>query len=109
MQGSRQLVIGFAIAAGALGGALACNALLGLGDYSIGDGGSTGDGGGGDGSPANCDPSATIEDGGCFACTPVTNDQLENACTDSTCLPFDDKARIPGFTGTLPAVPDDGG
>ncbi|MGH7283167.1 MAG: hypothetical protein ACRELY_16700 [Polyangiaceae bacterium] len=107
MQGSRQLLIGLAIAAGALGGALACNALLGLGDYTVTDGGVTT---GGDGNPANCDPSATT-DGGCFACTPVTNDQLEKACTDSTCLPFDDNARIPGFNGTLPSVPDivDGG
>ena len=105
MQGPRQLVIGFAIAAGALGGALACNALLGLGDYSITDGGI---GPGGDGAPGDCD--ASTADGACYPCVPVTNDQLENACTDSTCLPFDDNARIPGFTGTLPPVPDgDGG
>lgn len=104
---SRQLLLGLAIAVGAFGGAIACNAILGLGDYQITDGGLPN---GGDGGPGDCD--GATGDGGCYACTPTNNDQLENACTDSTCLPFDDNARIPGFTGTLPTItdlPPDGG
>ncbi len=27
--------------------------------------------------------------GGCFACTPVTEEQIASQCTDSTCVPFD--------------------
>ena len=99
--------VGVAVAVGAIVAVLACNAILGLGDYKVG-----GDGGPlpGDESPAACN--AAFEAGSCYPCAPTTNDQLENACTDSTCMPFDDKARIPGFTGTLPTIsdtPPDGG
>jgi hypothetical protein len=99
--------IGSAIALAALGGALACNAILGLGDYAVGDGGT---GPGGDGSPTDC--SADFDAGQCYPCAATTNDQLQNACTTSNCQPFDDFARIPNYTGTLPVVPDpppDGG
>jgi hypothetical protein len=101
--------IGFAIAAAALGGALACNAILGLGDYAVGDGGTTS----GDGQTSDCNVST---DGGqCYPCTPTTNDQLQNACTTSTCVPFDDTTRIPNFdpnyasTLTIVSNPPDGG
>jgi len=99
--------IGITVAVAAVGGVLACNAILGLGDYSVG-----GDGGNpiGDESPAACN--AALEAGSCYPCTPTTNDQLENACTDSTCIPFDDTTRIPNFNGTLPNIPEptpDGG
>ncbi|MEO8874072.1 MAG: hypothetical protein ABI461_00675 [Polyangiaceae bacterium] len=99
-----------AIAVAAFGSALACNAILGLGDYKVGA--AAGDGGPitGDESPAACN--AALEAGACYPCTPITNDQLENACTDSLCVPFDDSTRIPNFNGTLPDIPEpipDGG
>lgn len=31
--------------------------------------------------------------GGCFACTPTTEEQIASLCTDSTCVPFDN-ARV---------------
>jgi hypothetical protein len=102
-------LIGLAVAAAALGGALACNAILGLGDYAVGDGGTSS---GGDG-PANCN--ADFDAGQCYPCTATTNAQLQNACTTSTCVPFDDFSRIPNFdpnyASTLTIVPNppDGG
>ena len=35
---------------------------------------------------------------------PQTNDEFLNRCTDSKCSPFDNAARIPGFTGELPPL-----
>jgi hypothetical protein len=40
---------------------------------------------------------------GCFSCTPTTRDQLLNACTKSTCLPFDNSQL--GLDGGLPGLP----
>lgn len=100
--------IGFAIAIAALGGALACNAILGLGDYAVGDGGTTA---GGDGSSSG-DCGADFDAGQCYPCTATNTDQLLNACTTSNCVPFDDTARVPNFDGSLPVIPDpppDGG
>ncbi|MEO7109780.1 MAG: hypothetical protein ABI183_05040 [Polyangiaceae bacterium] len=99
--GIPKIWIGFAIAIAALGGALACNAILGLGDYAVGDGGTSTTPG--DGSPFSADCGVTP--GQCYPCTPTNNDQLQNACTTSNCVPFDDFARIPGFDGGLPFVP----
>jgi hypothetical protein len=99
--------IGFAIAIAALGGALACNAILGLGDYAVGDGGANA---GGDGATSDC--GANLDAGQCYPCTPTTNDQLLNSCTTSNCVPFDDSTRVPNFDGSLPVIPDpppDGG
>ena len=101
--------IGFAIAVGALGGALACNAILGLGDYTVNDGGVIS----GDGASGDC--SADFDAGQCYPCTPTSNDQLQNACSSSQCVPFDDPTRIPNFdpnyasTLTIPPNPPDGG
>jgi hypothetical protein len=93
--------IGFAIAVGALCGGIACNAILGLGDYAVGDGGPSTINP--DGSPAECN--GALEAGQCYPCTPTGNDQLENACTTSSCVPFDDNARIPNFDASLPFIP----
>jgi ABC-type phosphate transport system substrate-binding protein len=47
-------------------------------------------------------------DGGCYACTPTTDLQFANACTDAKCQPFDNGARLkrlPGDGGLTP-LPD---
>lgn len=31
---------------------------------------------------------------GCFRCAPQSNDELLNACTDRTCVPFDNSKRL---------------
>lgn len=44
--------------------------------------------------------------GGCYSCAPtkdISNEQLLNTCSTG-CRPFDNSARIPGFTGTLPTL-----
>jgi hypothetical protein len=82
------------IIAGAV--AYGCTSILGLGDYKIGGDASTDDDSGRDASSeaASCDADSN----------PL------NACTNSTCIPFDDKEHIkhPQFTGEskLPPVPD---
>jgi hypothetical protein len=99
--------IGFAVAIAAFGGALACNAILGLGDYAVGDGGAIT---AGDGATGDC--SADFDAGQCYPCAATNNDQLLNACTSSSCVPFDDTTRVPNFDGSLPVIPDptpDGG
>jgi hypothetical protein len=53
--------------------------------------------GGSDGSvppPANCTGAANC------VCAPKTSVEFLNSCTTGACRPFDNKARIPGFTGT---------
>jgi len=92
--------IGFVIAVAALGGVLACNAILGLGDYTVSDGGIAVNP---DGSPAQCN--GAIEAGQCYPCAPTNNDQLETACTTSNCVPFDDNSKIPNFDASLPFIP----
>ena len=109
MQNARGLLIGAAIAVAALGGTLACNAILGLGDYQVVDGGVLP---GGDGGPTSGDCGVASPDAACFACEPTQDVEFLNACTDSTCVPYDDYANIPGFNGTLPDIPEptpDGG
>lgn len=109
MQNARGLLIGGVIAAAALGGTLACNAILGLGDYKVADGGvlPLSDGG-----VPSGDCGVASADAACFACEPQKDVEFLNACTDSTCVPYDDYANIPGFTGVLPDIPEptpDGG
>ena len=45
---------------------------------------------------------------GCYPCAPTTSEQLTNACTSATCVPFDDTTRLtkllPG--GSLPPLPN---
>ncbi|AKU94277.1 hypothetical protein AKJ09_00941 [Labilithrix luteola] len=46
----------------------------------------------------------------CYPCEPSTNEQLLNACTDGTCIPFD-RSRITARLlpdGALPPIPDGG-
>ncbi len=66
-------------------------------------GGSAGATGGsaGAGGQVNCDGP-----NGCYACKPTTLPQFLNHCTDSTCVPFDNAARLPLYkNGTLPPLP----
>jgi len=44
--------------------------------------------------------------GGCFRCTPSTNSEFLTACTDSTCIPFDN-GRLTNLNsdGTLKPLP----
>ena len=39
-----------------------------------------------------------VDPSGCYACTPTSTTQFLNACTAGACAPFDNVARIPGFT-----------
>jgi ABC-type phosphate transport system substrate-binding protein len=50
-------------------------------------------------------------DGGCYACTPTTERQFSNACTDSPCRPFDNGARLKrsASDGGLVPLPADAG
>jgi hypothetical protein len=42
----------------------------------------------------------------CFSCEPVQLTDFLNACTDGTCFPFDNVARLPRFNnGDLPPLP----
>jgi hypothetical protein len=43
----------------------------------------------------------------CYPCTPVAPAQLVNACTSSTCVPFDDSTRVTHLLpdGALPPLP----
>lgn len=73
-----------------------CTTILGLGDYNIG--------GGGDASP-DAAGDAFAEAASCDAAlNPL------NACTDSTCIPYDDAEHVkhPQYsaTGKLPPVTD---
>lgn len=46
----------------------------------------------------------------CYPCEATTNEQLLNACTDGTCIPFD-RSRIVARLlpdGALPPIPDGG-
>jgi len=63
-------------------------------------GGAPGLGGASSTSTAPCthDPNKT-----CYECTPTTNDQILEACSNATCYPFDNTAR--GVPATLPAIP----
>jgi hypothetical protein len=52
-------------------------------------------------------PPSCTSDAGCFVCEPVTTPDFLNACTDSTCIPFDNEARLPRYNhGNLPPLPN---
>jgi hypothetical protein len=87
---------------------LACNQILGSDSYRVvsSDGG-TADGG--------CTNPAGFGGKGCYSCPAVNREEWLNACTDSTCSPFDN-ARVTRLLpdGSLPdlppaPVPDAGG
>src|ERR1700712_5296785 len=54
-----------------------------------------------DAGDAAAPPSTCVEKDGC-KCAPTKSVEFLNSCTTGTCYPFDNNARIPGFTGTLP-------
>ena len=78
-----------------------CAAAFGLGS-SCGPGGYCTD-------PTVSSSCAGMNDAGvaCYACTPTTTQEIENACTGSTCVPFDDATRLTNLTadGGLPPLP----
>jgi hypothetical protein len=41
----------------------------------------------------------------CYKCAPTTNAQVLRACTDATCIPFDNMTLTKIVNGTLPALP----
>ncbi len=91
---------------GALGvflGAQGCSQILGFNDYKVTTDGSNFPETGGE---AGGDDGGCVGPNGCYACTPTTNDQLQNACTQAQCVPFDEATRIKGYTGKLPDIPD---
>lgn len=45
---------------------------------------------------------------GCYSCTPTTNEQLLNACTDAACRPFDNGRLENLRDGGLPPLPETG-
>jgi len=49
----------------------------------------------------------TSPNGSCFACTPTTTTEYENACTSAHCIFFDDSKRLTKLTkdGGLPPLP----
>jgi hypothetical protein len=80
---------------------LACNGLLGLGDFAVSD---ADDGGTcADGQTSDADLAVV-----CYPCNPLTPAQLLNACTGAQCLPFD-RARLTKLLpdGGLPPLPPD--
>jgi hypothetical protein len=104
----RRRVIAFLVLA--IGVALGCNAIFGIGDYSVvaSDASAAGDGPPGGEAGADCSASYDPKSGQCYPCVGTTDPELLNACTGSQCIPFDDTARTPllGADGKLPPVPD---
>jgi hypothetical protein len=109
---ARRVAFLFVAASACVG--IACNSLLGLTDFEItpdptdasdetfGDteGGTVGCAEGG-----TSDVDLRLE---CYPCTPLTNEQLLNACTTAQCIPFD-RARLTNLLpdGGLPPLPPD--
>jgi hypothetical protein len=79
---------------GSTAAAYGCTSILGLGDYKIGT----------DAAAADAHVDGLAEASGCDA------ESVLNACTESACVPYDDKEHIkhPDFTNetNLPQVPD---
>lgn len=58
--------------------------------------------------PIDAAPECYLDAGvaGCFQCTPTTDEDFLNACTDGTCVAFDNAARLPLYNGgNLPPLP----
>jgi ABC-type phosphate transport system substrate-binding protein len=61
-------------------------------------------------SGAGCTDDGGFDGLGCYRCAPTDIVTLENACSDSTCKPFDNAARLPlAPKGKLPALPTPSG
>ncbi len=96
----RLLILGLAVGALCAG----CNSILGLGNFSVSP-----DAGSGITKPDSVARCADSNAGGqCYACAPQTNTQYLNACTEASCVPFDDTKRVKNLPldGNLPLVPD---
>ena len=92
---------------------LACNGLLGLGDFAISDADDASDDrttmmGGGDGACADGETSDADLAAVCYPCNPLTQPQILNACSGAQCLPFD-RTRLTKLLpdGGLPPLPPD--
>lgn len=90
-----------------------CNLLLEVESYHLvetdaNDAGND-DAGSDDGGSGSCQDGSGFHGLGCWACTPVTNQQFLNQCSSSVCTPFD-RARLTALLldGGLPRLPDAG-
>jgi hypothetical protein len=73
----------------------------GAGGNGAGSEGGAGGGNGGSGTGGDCTSEA-----GCWDCAPTENVHFLNACTDASCSPFDNVARLPLYNnGDLPPLP----
>jgi hypothetical protein len=56
---------------------------------------------------AYADACAGDANNSCYACPPTTSTQFRNACTNATCVPFDDQTRLTHLLpdGALPPLP----
>jgi hypothetical protein len=84
----------------------ACDAVIGLGEYKFGDGGSM-EGGGGDVTPpgdsGTCNVDLTKE---CYPCQPTSNEQFLNSCSNgAVCTGFQDLKGLLLPDGGLPPLP----
>jgi len=90
---------------------VACNSIIGLGDFAVTPDPSDasdellsgGDGSCADGQTSDADLAVV-----CYPCNPLTTEQLLNACTGAQCIPFD-RARLTKLLpdGGLPPLPPD--
>ena len=81
-------------------------AAAGTGGTGAGTGGASGGSAGTDAGGAAGTTAGGAAGSGAGGCpTPTTTTEFLNRCSDNSCTPFDNKTRIPGFTGTLPALP----
>ena len=99
-------VVAAVLAASAL--AAGCNAIFGVDGYTVGDRDASADGASdvSNDSPASCE-NYDAASGMCFPCAPDPANQATflNKCTSATCVPFDDKLRVPDYKGgPLPVV-----
>jgi ABC-type phosphate transport system substrate-binding protein len=57
-------------------------------------------------SAGDCIDPTGFNGAGCYSCTPQTRQQLLNACSTATCVPFNNAMRLPqAFDGGLPMLP----
>jgi hypothetical protein len=76
--------------------------VLPTGSGGNGQGGTAGHGQGGSGGGTGGDCTGAAN---CYNCAPKKPDQFLNHCTDATCAPFDDVARLPRYNGgNLPPI-----
>lgn len=84
------------------------NASSEAGTAGMPDGSGNNGNSGGEGGVASddCVDESGFDGLGCYSCKPTDIVQLENACSDSTCVPFDNTLRLPRVVkGKLPDLP----